>query len=381
MANLNDWQKISRLIEGKPFGDGSDGSLSSATIPTITKDSCSGTDTSSTLTTTGSTFANGDVLFIRQARGTGVGQWEVNRVVDGGGTTSLTLMFPLHYTFTDSGASQSQVTKIALYHDVTVESGTWTLPAWDGNVGGDFAIAAKESITITGTISGSGKGFVGGAAVGPGQVQTSKQGEGESAAGGSLSSTNNGAGGGGSSWSDDGVPAAGGGYKTGGSSTTWSTGAASWGSSDDLTTGAGFGGSGGGGNTGNTGDTTSGKGGNGGGFVIIFAKNIIVSGGISDNGENGANKSGGGEAGAGGGGAGGGVLLICQSATLDTNKITAAAGAGGTGSNGSGGAGSVGKIAVHHQGTVTGTTSPTFTDVTDPTLFETVTGISFAYFM
>ena len=76
--------------------------------------------------------------------------------------------------------------------------------------------------------------------------------------------------------------------------------------------------------------------------------------------------------GGGGGGAGGSCLIACQVATLGTNVITATAGTGGAsgGAGGNGGNGSVGRIAIHHSGTVTGTTNPTFTDVSDGSLTE-----------
>lgn len=57
-------------------------------------------------------------------------------------------------------------------------------------------------------------------------------------------------------------------------------------------------------------------------------------------------------------------------AVLGSNLLTATGGAGGTETR-AGGNGSTGRIAVHHYGTVTGTTNPTFTDVTDASLIET----------
>src|SRR3990167_921371 len=156
MAILNAWQRIDRVVSGKPFGDGSDGALSSATIPTMLVDSCSGSATSTTLTTAGSTFANNDILLIWQVRGTGVGQWEVNKVASGGGTGTLTLSQALNYTYTDSGDSQAQAVKISQYTNVTVQTGTWTLEDWAGNTGGVLVFAANGTLTVTGTISANG---------------------------------------------------------------------------------------------------------------------------------------------------------------------------------------------------------------------------------
>lgn len=82
MSALNAWQRIDRVVSGKPFGNGSDGALSSATIPTMSAKSCSGTATSTTLTadTDASPFSVGDILLLHQTRGTGAGQWEINKV-------------------------------------------------------------------------------------------------------------------------------------------------------------------------------------------------------------------------------------------------------------------------------------------------------------
>ena len=81
----------------------------------------------------------------------------------------------------------------------------------------------------------------------------------------------------------------------------------------------------------------------------------------------------------GGGGAGGSVLVVCATATLNTTKITAAAGSGGVGGEVNGSNGGAGIIAVHHSGTVTGTTSPTFTDTTDTSLVEVASSGFFAF--
>ena len=80
MANLNSWQRITRVIPGRPFGNGSDGTYTSGTIPTLTVRSCSGAISSSTITLTSAGFTDGDVVLIHQTRGTGAGQWEINRI-------------------------------------------------------------------------------------------------------------------------------------------------------------------------------------------------------------------------------------------------------------------------------------------------------------
>lgn len=373
MTTLSAWQRIDRVIPGKPFGNGADGAYSSATIPTLTKDSCSGAASSTSLVTAGSTFANGDVILIHQTRGTGVGQWEVNKVVSGGGSTSLTLSVALNYTYTDSGASQAQAVKINMYTDVTVQSGTWTIPAWDANVGGILPLASNGTTTITGTISGNAKGFVGGASTS--STSNGYQGEGTGGAGSLGTSTANGNGGGagikdGNTYGGGG----GGGNGAAGSDSTTSSGGGVAGTADLTTIVLG-----GGGASGYTqdGGQSSGAGATGAGIVFIFAKNITVGGGVTLTGANGSNST----QGAGGAGAGGSFLIVCKTATLGSNLITALGGTGGTGGDGSryGGNGAVGRIAVHHSSTVTGTTNPTFTDVSDNTMKERGGGILMAF--
>jgi len=375
MAVLNAWQKIDRVITGLPFGNGSDGAYSSATIPTLTKDSCSGSSSSTTLTTAGSTFANGDVLLIHQSRGTGVGQWEINKVTSGGGTTTLTLQTALQYTYTDSGASQAQAIKIPQYSSVTVQSGSWTVPTWDGNTGGIIPIACSGTFTVTGTIAANAKGYVGPPAISSANVHTSAQGEGDVGAGGNFSVAANGTGGGGSFFSNDGVPAAGGGHATvggdgfGGSQPSIHGGVAS--DSADLLNMV-FGGAGGDGNT-RADAGTSGKGGNSGGIVLLMVSNLSVAGGITVAGENGGN-DGNGTQGGGGAGSGGSILVACATATLGSGLLVGTGGTGGTGNNGSGGNGGTGRISIHHSGAVTGTSSPSFDDTTDAALIVATSG-------
>lgn len=380
--NLNPWQRIDRVIPGKPFGDGIDGDYNSSTIPTMTYRSCSGSSGSTTLTLTSAGFSNGDLILIHQTRGTGAGQWEINKVVSGGGTTSLTLDKALQYTYTDSGASQAQAVKIPRYTDVTVPSGaTWTVPSWNGDTGGILVLAAKGTVTPTGTISASGKGYRGGGI--PGSASSGEQGEGTSGAGGTASQSANGSGGG-AGLVGSGSRAGGGG---GGNGATGSTGGLHSGNGQpgaggstagaaDLTSIA-FGGGGGSG-AGDSNDAGT-AGGGGGGIVMIFAKSITEPGSIVATGQTPSNTI---ESGAPGGGAGGSVLLVVETATLGTNKITALAGSGAISSNtGDGGNGGTGRIAVHHSGAVTGTTSPTFYDNQDPTLVESAGGIFFHNFL
>ena len=97
MAALNAWQKISRVL-ASDFGDGASGSATISSDPN-TRATITGTATQTTGTAGSTAFANGDLVMLHQTRGTGAGQWEINRVASGGGTTSLTFSKALQYTY------------------------------------------------------------------------------------------------------------------------------------------------------------------------------------------------------------------------------------------------------------------------------------------
>lgn len=392
MANLYQWQKISRVVSGLPFGNGADGTYNSATIPTITYKSCSGTANSSTLTLGASGFSNGDILLIHQSRGTGIGQWEINRVFTGGGTSSLKLQAPLKYTFTDSGASQAQAVKIPMYSNCTVQFGTWTTSAWNGDIGGILPIAVKGTLTIGGTVTaagnsvsapqvlntgqgtalgGTGGGFRGGGAdqVNVDNYAQSQKGEGSAGdvAGGY---TNNGNGGGGGRYNGGSSPgstgASGAGYSNGGDGFSPDNGQPVGGVAfltDPYGNTLGFGGGGGGGCK--EGGSASG-GASGGGIIFLMANNIICNATITVRGgqyHQTANQP-------GGNGGGGNILVACRTASLGSDKLLALGYVGGYRVP----AGGDGFITVHHSGTITGTTSPSFIDVSDGTLVENIGG-------
>ena len=370
MANLSQWQKITRVLPGLPFGDGKDGAYSSATIPTLVYKSCTGTAASTTLTaSTTSPFEVGDILLLHQSRGTGVGQWEINRVT-AVGSGSYTLQVALKYTY----VSPAQAIKIPRYTDVTC-SGTWTVSDWNGSIGAISVLACKNFTNdgtlvlsgITGSTDGTatGRGYAGAPSTNV-KNTAGKKGEGTVGAGGGTGTTPNGSGGGGGGLQ---------GYEGAGGAGNASAGGAGTGGSGGLASGSAdltsitFGGGGGGGGTRNDGSAPyiGGGGGVGGGILFIFAKNIIKAGSTTLNGGKGGSFNYGGH---GGGGAGGSALFVCQTATFGSDTVTATGGiAGGIGASLSG-AGSVGRIAVHHSGPITGTTNPTFTDQTDTSLTE-----------
>ncbi len=366
------------------FGDGSSGSTSSSTIPTIANAGCSGSSGSTTLTIdTASTFANNDLVLIHQTRGTGVGAWELNKIASGGGSTSLTLSYVLCNTYTDSGTSQAQIIQMKQYSSVTVPtSQTWTVPAWDGNKGGVYGFFCSGTTTVTGTLNSSSKGYLGGYDLGGSGDQTGYQGEGHSADRGSRGNGQNGSGGGGGTngGANGKAGGGGGGYASTGSLGGYNAycsggqGGAAVGVAE-LTT-IYFGGGGGtGGNFLNVSD-----GGEGGGILFIFAKDIVLTGSVTNSGGSGSNSIS--DNAAGGGGAGGSVLLKCENATLGTNLILASGGGGGGGSgnNHAGGGGSVGRIHIDYKTSYTGSTTPTLSTRQDSTISSIVnTFASFLY--
>jgi len=368
-------------------GFGAGGSGTSYAVPS--NEGCSGTISTTTLTLAAAgTFANGDLVLIHQTRGTGAGNWELNKITSGGGTTTLTMAYTLENAYTDSGADQAQVIEMNQYDGMT--AGAITSPAWDGSKGGILAWFDKATSTVSGTLTLTGE-------IGASEGSSS-------AAGGTVYSFNGGAGsvGNGTAQSGEGTAGAvatdqnpsgnagGGGYSTGandrnggggggGNANAGGDGGHSGTASDrgiggDTSGTASLvtmtpGGAGGGGRNWQTESGAVGGGGAGAAIIFIFAKNIVVSGSIVlTGGAGGTGWS------CGGGGAGGSCLLKCETATLGTTLITAAGGVGGTKSGGrSGGNGGVGRIHMDYSVSYTGTTSPTI-DVTLDSTITTITG-------
>jgi hypothetical protein len=358
------------------FGNGSDGAYSStgnATDAPIDS-SCSGNAGSSSLTATNVSFSAGQIILIHQSRGTGVGNWELNKILNYTAGT-ITTIHTLINTYTDSGSSQAQVLVLKQYTSFTQNSGhTLTVKAWNGNVGGILAFMCNGNVTISGqlnlsgsvggsNINGQGSGGATGGGFYGGHVDgidpsTAWTGEGTAGASYQVSSVNdiNGNGGGGG-W--EGSCGGGGGNALTGGNAHRVYGGSSVGIAN-LTT-ITFGG-GGGGASGNW--QSNGAGGSGGGISIIICKNIIISGSIISTGGNGGNSS---ANLAGGAGAGGDILIKCQNATLGNNLITALGGTGGTSGSGSGyngGSGSVGRIHLDYKTSYSGNTNP-YVDITN----------------
>lgn len=347
------------------YGNQSVGALNLSTYTPL-QYSATATTGSNSISCTGS-FNTGDIIRITQMRGTNAGQTEEHQVASYT-TGTITTVHPLTYTYTDSGASQAQVIVVP---QASVVTGTLTVPAWDGNVGGIFQVKCG---VFNGVINANGKGFRGGASVSGvvgGSGQNGKQGEGYLAAGGTQSSSANGSGGGGGIEGEGGDGGGGGGYAvagTEGGKRLTATGGGAGGLSAglaDLTSGifmGGAGGSGGGEANDNLGPHLSGAGGNGGGIIIVDAINFLNTAELYSNGSNGGvgGKSDDGS-GSGGGGAGGTILVRSISPSIGSSKVTASAGTGGAAivpQCGKGGNGSVGRIRIESC-SLSGTTSPT----------------------
>ena len=351
------------------WGDGHDLVVPSSGTYGGTNVSCSGASGSRTLTC-GGTFTVGDMIMIHQSRGTGVSQWEVNWVVSDNGAT-LTLLYPLSYTYTDSGNSQAQVIEVKEYSSGTI-SGTFVCNAWDQDKAGIIAFCVSGKLTITGTVNaGNGtytnKGYI----QGTGQLDAlGKRGwSGEGTTGvrvwkGNDDGSDNGSGGAGGIERHDG-----GGGGAGGGNGAKGTNGGQPPVADPVAQGGAAAGNaaltnmvfGGGGGGGGRSDTNAGcQAGAGGGIIVIFARELVTSAGYIKSG--GAAAGGGsGNEGGGGGGAGGSILIKTITATIGTNRISAPGGAGnaGGGSGLAGGAGAAGRVRIESCSYTGSANSPT----------------------
>lgn len=318
------------------FGNGHDGDASISGDPN-TRTGCSGSASSTSLTVDSeSGFAVGDMVLIHKSRGettTTCGTWEVNIVTNVAAGT-LTLSLPLVNAYQNSGADQSQCVLIPQYKSLTITGGG---PAtWDGSTGGIYAVCVSGKCTISGTLNADSKGF---------DVPARGQGEGTAGAGGGQGDANgNGGGGNYGDWHIGG----GGGHAAVGDTGVHPTypantlaGGTTSGAADLAT--MTFGGAGGC-------CTSDGGYGNGGGIILIFAREIEVTGAITCDGSN--NDTSVAQHGGGGGSAGGSILIKAVNAVLGSTLVGAT---GGTGANSTDG--SVGRIRVEAC-SITGTTSP-----------------------
>lgn len=330
------------------FGRGLDGekTISSNTTEANVNNSINlsaGSKTTSALSNF-SSYA-GRIVKIVQSRGTNAGVYHYNYIesIDGSNIATLKYASPHAYA-DDAGTNQAQCILMREYTTVTVNNGiTWTCQAWDQNIGGELPFFAFDT-SVVGTITGSGRGFLGGAgrtAV-DGPAYT---GEGSGAASALGVANPDGNGGGMSN-----ILSAG-----GGNATTTNKADGAFGSADfnQYLTLMGMGG-GGAGAASSYGGTA---GGNGGAVITIISRKLTVTGHIYSNGSNGVACASNQRAGAGG--AGGCILMKTLIGNIGSGIITATGGLAGTGSsNNQNTDGSTGRIHIDYGVTYTGTTNP-----------------------
>ena len=410
------------VMSQNPFGDGSNGALTvnlgqTLTINTdrtaVTGANSQGTQAILVSSSTGFQVGNEILIISMQDPQTNmaenvVGQWETHIVVSVG-TGVLFLENSLQHSYNAELGKKHQVVKIPQYTSVNI-SGILNCPAWDGTTGGIlfFRSNAVVTVTATGTITSSGKGYRGGTQYGDshgggqggesfvgigglgGHYTADPQGKVGAGGGGAAYNGYNGGnaiagGGGGSTGGSIGLGSAnlggsggGGGGHAGGAGGagygTFGYGGYSYGNTNNgLNGGVNFSGNGGTNNTGGggggggtygsaeltkfylgsgggcggrySGQTQTGLGGNGGGFLYISTNTITCAGSIASNGGNGGN--GGTYCGGGGGASGGSLFLEAVNINL-SNAITSSGGTGGTSYNSNGaGIGGKGRIRIN----------------------------------
>lgn len=373
------------------FGGGANGAYNPSTSTwSSSHTSATGSSGGTSLTVgSGSGFFDGALVLIHQTKGTGGGNWELNKISSGSSGTSWTMAYTLQNTY----AAGAQVVLIKEHTTVTIGSGvTISAPEYNGTSGGIIVIFATNSITVTGTFSANGAGYDGGDG-GQGGATHSEGVQGQSATGdGTRVITANGSGGGGGEShpsTDAGGGGGGGGHAASGSAGTNDNqspvgqGGAAGGTSGsaDLTT-LTFGGAGGGGGIDDS--TSGGVGGDSGGLVFLVAPDITVAGAVSSNGSNGT--SFGDSGGGGGGGSGGSILLKGKRLAVGSSLLTVAAGTGAPGNSafggigGNGGNGAVGRIHADYSESFSGSASPAI-DTSVDSVFNDPTQQGYGFFM
>ncbi len=382
---------------GDKYGNGSDGAYAPSTSTDAPIDSaCTGTISTTSLSATNASFAGGQLILIHQTRGTGAGQWELNKITSYTAGT-ITTAYPLIFGY----VSGAQVLVMPSYSSGSIAGGvTVTAKAWDGSTGGIYAKFVNGTFANAGSIAGTAKGFRGGNGT-SGADTGGVQGEGTAGAGAANDAAANGNGGGGvlaSGTLDAGTGAGGGGNGgTGGAGGAGQQGGPGTGGTavgDTELISMNLGGGGGEGGAGRNGANNGGAGGGGGAIILVIAKTITLTGTVVIDGSAGASASA--NSAGGGGGAGGAALFKGQIVTLGTALAQAAGASGGNGGTGAGGAGSAsgsgsagaaggsngagggggacGRIHVDYANTLSGTTSPTVNSRLDTSLQDTTGG-------
>jgi len=317
----------------------------------------------------------GDYVLIHQTRGTGAGNWELNKAAsDFTGSGTFSLVNPLAHSYITSGYQhKTQIVRVPQYSNCSVTGTVTPLISWNSTVGGIFAVMCSGTLNVSGAISADYYGFRGGDS-GNGYATDQWQGEGIlcnrsdpshycktpdtyaiDQGGGAADQIGGGGGGGGYSSGNSGD-------NIGGS--TWGQGGFGYGA-PDLST-MFFGGGGGGGATSMNPGTGYSQSGRGGGLIYIFARQVTTSGQVTAYGQqasgvmydDGTNRRV--TAGSGGGGQ---IFMRVGSVDLGTNGAIATGGpqlvppSGGTGRFG-GGAGGNGRIRIEYCDTFSGSANP-----------------------
>lgn len=345
----------SKWLEG--YGNATQGDVAPAGSTTDDQPNaaCTGTEGQTTLpySSLSGSLADGDILFIVQAHGTGATtepNWELNKIMSFDGS-NITLKYPL----TRNYSSGAQVYVLRQHLNWTLDDGAnINVRAFNGTIGGYFVRLARNKIYIdSGTITGQALGFNGGrdeSAIGNVQAQA---GASPSSNSNPQQTSANGAGGGGARDGGGGQGASGGGAgnavagASGGTPGGHTPGAAGSSISKSegkiLTMGPA-----GGGGIGPGGNDNGGWGGDGGTVVVLIAPDIEVTSNANINisGEQGNTDGnpGGSQGSGGGGGASGDFLAKGITVAIGSARVNNNGGAGGGSNSGNpaGGAGSRG---------------------------------------
>jgi len=288
----------------------------------------------------GAGFAAGNLILIHQSRegGSGVGNWEFNKIVSVGGGTNWILAYPTVHAYNTTA-------QVYLMRQFSSYNGSVGISGWGGvagGLGGFFcngeAIITGGSLTSTGYRGGNGGNNSGAfnGQTGEGHVGAQSDAIGPNGSGGGQGRANDtNAGGGGNAATGGGAF---GGTPAGNTSLTNMV----------------FGGGGGGFSR----DNQDSDGTVGGGILVVVAKRITIIGALTS----GSISSflanvGGSPSGSAGTGAGGSFLFKGQIINFGSSLVSAIAAASGGGSR-PGGQGSPGRIHVDFGKSVTGNTNP-----------------------
>lgn len=379
-----------RWLHGR--GSGKDGDLnvsSNTTLSFANAGAAVALDSKNVTLDIASSFANGDLIGLHQSidQGGDYGEYEFNRIVSGGGTTSLVLERPATKAFLNNSVAKAQIFELKQFNNITIDSGvTLKPPAWDGQKGGILPLMWRGLFDLNGILDLRELGFRGNNTA-TADAGNGLQGEGASKVGTSKSRSNtfNGGGGGQGAKSSTGREGGGAGasqYTAGQNGQTGSGGSQLGGlagsafAQDELLKII-FGGGGGQGGTDGTQLGAGSPAGSAIAFLIGRTWTIDPSTGIvyldGADGDDAPSADGGG----GGASAPGALLAKVIEASIGTNRILGRAGSGGAGGSaggGNGGNSGLGNVVFDYlkavTGSITGSNIGNFTKRQDFSLFR-----------